>query len=115
MSRTMTAPARFVIELCCKPGIDSTRALRRGLKFLGRTCGLRAVSVTEIAPDGAALDHERDRLLQELTTAPPSEAPGILARNGKYLRGLPSSEREALLAACEDLLHDRSDTQDDSE
>jgi hypothetical protein len=105
--------AHFLVELACKPGVDPMHALERGLKYLGRACGLRAVSVTELPPDGAAQSYERDRLLQELTTAPPSAAPSILAHNEEYLRGLPSREREALLAACEDILHGHSDTLED--
>jgi hypothetical protein len=39
------------LELTPKPGTDPIRSLRRGLKFLGRACGLRAVRVTELHPD----------------------------------------------------------------
>ena len=41
---------RFLIELSSKPGTDLIRALRRGLKYLGRACGLRAIRVTELPP-----------------------------------------------------------------
>jgi hypothetical protein len=47
----MTAPTRFLIELTTKPGTDPIRSLRRGLKYLGRACGLRAVRVEELHPD----------------------------------------------------------------
>jgi hypothetical protein len=37
----------FTIRLRPERGIDGTRALRRGLKYLLRVCGLRALSVRE--------------------------------------------------------------------
>jgi hypothetical protein len=41
--------ATFVLTLRVEPHVaDATRALRRGLKFLLRACGLRAVDVHEI-------------------------------------------------------------------
>ena len=56
----MTAPARFRIELAARPGVDATRALRRGLKYLGRACGFRAVSVTETGRRGLAEEFRLD-------------------------------------------------------
>jgi hypothetical protein len=41
---------RFVIEVATN-GTDPIRSLRRGLKYLGRACGLRAVRVTELHPN----------------------------------------------------------------
>jgi hypothetical protein len=37
----------FVVRLQAKPGVDPIRALRGGLKALGRRYGLRAVAVSE--------------------------------------------------------------------
>jgi hypothetical protein len=42
---------RFLLELTAKPGTDPIRSLRRGLKFLGRACGLRAIRVEELHHD----------------------------------------------------------------
>ena len=40
----------FVIEVCCRPGVDPVLSLRRALKYLRRSCGLRAVRVEQL-PD----------------------------------------------------------------
>jgi hypothetical protein len=42
----------FLLRLRPKKGIEPIRALRRGLKFLLRSCGLRALSITEIPDQG---------------------------------------------------------------
>jgi hypothetical protein len=42
----------FRIDLRAEPHVaDATRTLRRGLKYLLRACGLRAISVVKIPPD----------------------------------------------------------------
>jgi hypothetical protein len=46
---------RFVIELASKNGTDPIRSLRRGLKYLGRACGLRTVRVEELRADDRSL------------------------------------------------------------
>jgi len=42
----------FLLRLRPKKNVSAIHALRRGLKFLLRSCGLRAVSVEEIPPKG---------------------------------------------------------------
>ena len=42
----------FLLRLRAKKGVHATHALRRGLKFLWRSCGLRAMSVEEIPEEG---------------------------------------------------------------
>jgi hypothetical protein len=42
----------FLLRLRAKKNVSAIRALRRGLKFLWRSCGLRVVSVEEIPPKG---------------------------------------------------------------
>jgi hypothetical protein len=46
---TARTPARptYLVRLRPEPGVDATRALRRALKFLLRSFGLRAVLVEE--------------------------------------------------------------------
>jgi hypothetical protein len=44
----------FVLCLRPKKGINPIHALRRGLKFLLRSCGLQALSVEEIPEKGMA-------------------------------------------------------------
>jgi len=40
----------FILRLRPKRGVNAILALRKGLKFLGRYCGLRALSVEEEKP-----------------------------------------------------------------
>ena len=42
----------FVLRLRPKKGVNAILALRKALKFLGRYCGLRALSVEEEKPAG---------------------------------------------------------------
>jgi hypothetical protein len=44
----------YTITVRADPHVDPIRALRRGLKFLGRACGLRAVTVREYPAEHAA-------------------------------------------------------------
>jgi hypothetical protein len=44
----------FQLTLRAEPHVaDTIKALRRGLKFLLRACGLRAISAIELRPDPA--------------------------------------------------------------
>jgi hypothetical protein len=46
----MSKPASgrvFVVTLRPLPGVDAIKALRRGLKYLLRHCGLRCLSIQE--------------------------------------------------------------------
>jgi hypothetical protein len=61
----------FRIELRVEPHVaDATRALRRGLKFLLRACGLRAISAVELHPDPAKAAEESKSLLDIIAGAP---------------------------------------------
>jgi hypothetical protein len=40
----------YLVELRPGLGVDPIRALRRGLKYLGRRCGLRCVAISERQP-----------------------------------------------------------------
>jgi hypothetical protein len=54
MTRRRQPEARttFRVDLRVEPHVaDATRTLRRGLKYLLRACGLRAVSTIEVQPD----------------------------------------------------------------
>jgi hypothetical protein len=42
----------FLLRLRPKKGIEPILALRRGLKYLLRSCGLRALSIDEIPEEG---------------------------------------------------------------
>lgn len=37
----------FVLKLRPQPGVDAIKALRRGLKYLLRQCGLKCISIQE--------------------------------------------------------------------
>jgi hypothetical protein len=53
----------FVLTLRVEPYVaDATRALRRGLKYLLRACGLRAISAVELHPDPAKAADESESL-----------------------------------------------------
>jgi hypothetical protein len=53
----------FRIALRAEPHVaDTIKALRRGLKFLLRACGLRAISVVELHPDPAKAAEESESL-----------------------------------------------------
>jgi hypothetical protein len=45
----MTRPRTFVLTLVAGPGVDPIRALKQLLKLALRRCGLRCLSVEEIA------------------------------------------------------------------
>jgi hypothetical protein len=44
----------FLLRLRPKKGIEPIRSLRRALKYLLRSCGLRALSIQEIPENGNA-------------------------------------------------------------
>jgi hypothetical protein len=46
----------FSLRLRPKKGVDPIHALRRGLKFLLRSCGLQALSIEEIPEKGMRAD-----------------------------------------------------------
>jgi hypothetical protein len=53
----------FRIELRAEPHVaDTIKALRRALKYLLRTCGLRAISAVELHPDPAKAAEESESL-----------------------------------------------------
>jgi hypothetical protein len=51
---------------------------------------------------------DQSRLLQELATVPQAEAALVIANHESYLERLPNSAREALLAACQDILKEKA-------
>jgi hypothetical protein len=50
------SPARpiYVIRLRPNPGVDAIRALRRALKILLRSCGMRTLSIDEEKTNAAS-------------------------------------------------------------
>src|SRR3981189_201254 len=71
----------FVLTLRAEPHVaDTIKALRRGLKFLLRVCGLRAISAVELVrsrhdqtdphPDPTKAAEESESLLDEIAGAP---------------------------------------------
>ena len=53
-------------EVPTKPGTDPVRGLRRGLKFLGRSCGPRAIRVEELRPDEHSLTAQAAAILAKV-------------------------------------------------
>jgi hypothetical protein len=49
--RAVRRDLTFVIKLQPQRGVDVNKALRRGLKFLLRQCGLRCLSIEEVSHD----------------------------------------------------------------
>ena len=49
MSSLDSPPTTFIVHLRARRGIAPVRALRRGLKFLGRQCGLKCVSIKQVS------------------------------------------------------------------
>ena len=81
----------YILTLRPLPGVDGIRSLRRGLKYLLRSCGLRAVTVREhhaaydLAHRQATANHHRHR--REYVTRP---ARRVLAKDRGHVATTPT-------------------------
>jgi hypothetical protein len=59
MSNESDSGRVFVVKLRPLPGVDAIKALRQGLKYLLRRCGLRCISIEQKEnPDARRLEIE---------------------------------------------------------
>src|SRR5690242_2334961 len=74
----------YILALCSLPVVDGVRSLRRGLKYLLRSCGLR---VDPGAPCTTALSDSQLKIIIDAAASMPPERRGVfLERVGAMLK-----------------------------